>query len=155
MAIEDWCISLLDLTGVVQDDDLSQEVGSIFGWVVLWVWSDISSSEIFDWEVLHVESNIVTWLGFFKGFVMHFDWFAFSGDVEGGEGDDHTWFEETCLNSSDWDSSNTTDLVDVLQGESEWFILGSLWGFNGVECFDEARSIVPFHVLRFLDHVVS
>jgi hypothetical protein len=35
VAIEDWCISLLDLSGVVQDDDLSQEVLGIFSWVVL------------------------------------------------------------------------------------------------------------------------
>jgi len=114
VAIEDWCVSLLDLTGVIQDDDLSEEVSGILGGVVLWVWGNISSSEILDWEILYVETNIISGFGFFEGFVMHFDWFAFSGDVHGGEGDDHTWFKETGLNSADWDSSNTTDLVDVL-----------------------------------------
>jgi len=114
VAIENWSVSLLDLTGVVQDDDLSKEGSGILSWVVLGVWGNISSSEILDWEILNVESNIISWLGFFEGFVMHFDWFAFSGDVKGSEGDDHTWFQETSFDSTDWDSSNTTDFVDVL-----------------------------------------
>jgi len=114
VAIEDWCISLLDLTGVVEDDDLSEEVGSIFCGVIFGVWGNVSSSEIFDWEIFDVESNIITGFGFFEGFVMHLDWFAFSGDVKGSESDDHTGFEETSFDSADWDSSNTTDFVDVL-----------------------------------------
>jgi len=61
---------------------------------------------------------------------MHFDRFAFSGDVKGSKGDDHTWLEETGLNSADWDSSNTSNLVDVLEWESEGFILGSFGWFK-------------------------
>jgi len=37
VAIEDWGISLLDLSGVVENNNLSKEVGSIFGWIVLGV----------------------------------------------------------------------------------------------------------------------
>jgi len=35
VAIEDGSVTLLDLTGVIQDDDLSEEVGGILAWVVL------------------------------------------------------------------------------------------------------------------------
>jgi hypothetical protein len=46
--------------------------------------------------------------------VMHFNGFAFCGNTEWGEGENHTWFKDTGFNSSNWNSSNTTDLVDVL-----------------------------------------
>jgi len=78
---------------------------------------------------------------------MHFDGFALSGDVHGGEGEDHAWFKETSLNSTDGDSSNTTDLVDILKWESEGLILGSLGGFKDIKGFEKAWTIVPFHVI--------
>jgi hypothetical protein len=37
VAIENWGISLLDLTWMVQDDDLSEEVGGVLCWVILGV----------------------------------------------------------------------------------------------------------------------
>jgi len=48
VTIEYWCISFRDLTGMVQNDDLSEETGSIFCWIILGVRSDESSSDIFD-----------------------------------------------------------------------------------------------------------
>ena len=35
VAIENWSVTLLDLTGMVKNDDLSEEVGGILGWIVL------------------------------------------------------------------------------------------------------------------------
>jgi len=86
---------------------------------------------------------------------MHFDWFAFSGDVHGSEGDDHAWFKETGFNSSNWNSSNTSNLVYVLEGKSEWLILGSLGLIKGIKGIDEDGTSVPFHVLWSFDHVIS
>ncbi len=63
VAIEDWCVSLLDLTGVVEHNNLSEETGGVLGWVVLGVRSDESSSEILDGEILDVESDVITGLG--------------------------------------------------------------------------------------------
>jgi len=48
VAIKDWGVSLLDLSGVIEDDDLSEEVGGILGWIILGVGGDVSSSEILD-----------------------------------------------------------------------------------------------------------
>jgi len=99
---------------MVQNDDLSEETGSIFCWIILGVRSDESSSDIFDWQIFNIESNIITGLSFFQNFVMHFNGFAFCGNTEWGEGENHTWFKDTGFNSSNWNSSNTTDLVNVL-----------------------------------------
>lgn len=62
VAVEHGGVSLLDLTGVVKDDDLSEEVLGVLSGVVLGVGGDVSSSEILDGEVLHVEANVVTGL---------------------------------------------------------------------------------------------
>jgi len=63
----------LDLTWMVQNDNLGKEVSGILGWVVLGVGSDVTSLKILDGQVLNVETNIITWLGFSEGLVMHFD----------------------------------------------------------------------------------
>jgi len=86
---------------------------------------------------------------------MHFDGFAFSDYIHGGEGEDHTWFKETGLDSADWDSSDTTNLVDVLEGKSQWLILGSLWLIKSIKGINKTWASVPFHVVGFIDHVVS
>lgn len=48
VAIEDGGVSVLDLTGVVHDDDLRVERSNFFSWVVLGIRSDVSSSDILD-----------------------------------------------------------------------------------------------------------
>lgn len=146
VAIEDWGVSLLDLTWMVEDDNLSEEVSGILGWVVLGVGGNESSSDILDGQVLHVETNIVTGFGFGHLFVMHFNGLAFGSDTEGSEGEDHTGLEESSFDSSDGDSSDTTDLVDVLEGKSEGLVLGSLWLIEAIEGFNESGASVPRHV---------
>ena len=155
VAIQHWGVTLLDLSWMVEDDDLGQEVVGVLGWVVLGVRGNISSLQVLDGQVLDVESNIVSWFGFWEGFVMHFDGFALSGDVHWAEGDDHTWLQHTGFNSSDWDCSDTSDLVDVLQWESQWLVLGSLGWVQLVQGFHHGWASVPLHVLGLVEHVVS
>jgi len=167
VAIEDWGVAVSDLTGVVHDDDLSGEGLGLLGGVVLGVGGDVSSSDVLDGNVLDVESDVVTRAGLGEGLVVHLDGLNFSGDVDGGEGGEHAGLDKTGLNSADWHSSNTTDLVDVLEGESEWLVDGSGWWDDGVEGFEHGLagelalldflvpSLVPAHVGRGLDHVVS
>jgi len=59
VAIEDGGISVSDLTGVVKDDDLSEEHGGVTGGVVLGVGSDVTTLDIGDGESLNVETNVV------------------------------------------------------------------------------------------------
>ena len=44
-----------------------------------------------------------------------------------------TWFDETSFNTTDWDCSNTTDFVDILEWESKWFVGWTAWWDDGVE----------------------
>jgi hypothetical protein len=73
VAIEDWAVSSLDLSRVVEDNDLSLELISFFGGVILGVTTDVTSSNILDRDVLNVESDVVSWECLLESFVMHFN----------------------------------------------------------------------------------
>jgi hypothetical protein len=45
---------------VVQHDDLSKEVSGTLGWVVFGVTSDETTAQLFDGDVLNVETDVVT-----------------------------------------------------------------------------------------------
>ncbi len=114
VAIQHGAISVLDLSGVVEDDDLGQEVFNFSSGVVLGVRANVSSSNIFDGDVLNVESDVVSGNGLFQSLVVHFYGFDISRDINWGESDVHVWFKNTGFNSSDWDGTDTTDFVDIL-----------------------------------------
>ena len=44
VAIQDGGLACADLTGVVQHDDLSEEIGSALGWVVFRVAGDVTTA---------------------------------------------------------------------------------------------------------------
>lgn len=48
VAIEHWCVTSTDLTGVVEDDDLGVERCGLLGGVVLGVRCDVSTANILD-----------------------------------------------------------------------------------------------------------
>ena len=64
MAIQYWAISVLDLSWVVQDNNLSEEVFDFTCWVILWIRANISSSNVFNGNVFNIESHVVPWNGF-------------------------------------------------------------------------------------------
>merc|ERR1712088_1028148 len=155
MAIQDGGVALLDLTRVVQDDDLGVESLGLLGGVV------------FD-----VETDVVTWHTLVEGLVMHLDGLDFSGDGGGGEGDDHTGLDDTGLDSADGHCSDTANLVDVLEGQPEGLVGGPSGGHDGVEGLEEGvaggllhlafgvlaldgPTLVPGHVGGLLDHVIT
>ena len=120
VAIQDWGVAVTDLTGVVEDDDLGLEGLGLLGGVVLGVGGDVSTTDVLDGNVLDVESDVVTRAGLGEGLVVHLDGLDLGGDVRWGEGDDHTGLDLTGLDTTDWHCSDTTDLVDVLEWETEW-----------------------------------
>jgi len=168
MAIQDWGVTFLDFTGVVQDDDLGVERFGFKGRVLFRVGAYVSSSDVFDGDVLDVETDVVAWETFWDLGVVHLDGFDLGGDVGWSEFDDHTGFDDTGFDSADWHSSNTADLVDVLKWESESFVGRSDWLVDGVQSFEQGftggfaaffgflgPSLVPRHVSGSFDHVVS
>jgi hypothetical protein len=95
VAIEDWSVTFLDLTWVVQDDDLGIEGFGFLGWIFFGVGAYVASFDVFDGDVLDVKSDVVTWNTFGKGLVVHLDGFDFGGDVGWSEGADHTGFDDS------------------------------------------------------------
>jgi hypothetical protein len=87
MAIQHWGVTSMDLTRVIQDNDLSVEGSGFLGGFVLGIRSDVSTADILDGDILDVEANIVTGQSFGQRFVMHFDGLALSGDIGGSEVD--------------------------------------------------------------------
>jgi len=170
VAIEDRCVSSVDLSRVVQDDDLGGEVGSGLWWIVLGISSNVSSLDFLDRDVLDVETNVVSWQSLVHRLMVHFDGFDFSGQTVGGEGRDDTWLDDTSFDTTHWNSSNTSDLVNILKWETERHVCGSLWWFDLVEGLDQGvtflglsvlgdgvtgPSLVPGHVGGGVDHVVT
>jgi hypothetical protein len=114
VAVQDRAITTLDLTRVIEDNDLCCEIGNFRCWIIFSIRAYISSSDILNRYVFNVESNVVAWNGLIHRFVMHFNRFNISGNVHWGECNRHVGFKNTSFNSSDGDSSDTTDLVDIL-----------------------------------------
>lgn len=73
VAIQHWAVSVLDLSGVVDDDDLSVEAVAFPGGVVLLVGADESSLEVLDGNILDVEADVISGDGLGEGLVVHFD----------------------------------------------------------------------------------
>jgi len=71
VAIEDGGVAVANLTGVVEDNDLSSEVVGLTGRIVLGVTSDVSTADFLDGDVLDVEANVVTGDGLGERLVVH------------------------------------------------------------------------------------
>jgi hypothetical protein len=144
--------------------------------------ADVSSSDILDGHVLDVETDVVSGETLGDLLVVHLDGLDFGGNVGGGELDNHTSLDDTGLNSTDGDCADTSNLVDILEGQSEGLVGGSRRGVNGVNGVEEGDtlggtglgllgpSLVPRHVggslisdtcldkdkmMTYLQHIVS
>ena len=167
VAIKNRAISIGNLARVVKNDDLSSEVRDSSSWLVLGIGGNISSLDILDRYVLDVETNIVSRDSFWERLVVHFNGFDLSGQLVRGKGDNHTGFDDSSFNTTNWDCSNASNFVNILKGQSEGLVCWSLWWNNGIEGFQEGSSaglsfltlnipsLVPGHVGAGLQHVVS
>ena len=155
VAIEDGGVAVGDLTGVVEDNDLGEEVLGFLGGVVLGVGADEATADILDGQVLDVEADVVTGDGFGDGLMVHLNTLDFRGDVGGSEGDDVAGLHDAGFNTADGDCADTADLVDVLEGKAEGLFDGADGRVEEVEGFEESGALVPSHVGGLFDHVVT
>jgi hypothetical protein len=155
VAIQNWRVTVTDLSRVVHDNDLSFEGLGWLGRLSLGVRGNVSSSKILDGDVLDVESNVVTRDGFWEGLVVHLDGFDLSLDHGWGDKSSDTRLQDTGLNSSYRNSSDTTNLVNILKWKSQWFVSGSLWRGDVVKGLKKTWSLVPLDVLTLVDHVIT
>jgi len=133
VAIKDWSVTGHDLTWMVHDDNLSLEVLGIHSWGVLGIRGNVTSLDISNGKSLNVETNIVSWNGLSNLLVMHLDGFTLGSGTVWTEADGLSWLDDTSLDSTDWDGSDTRDLVDILEWKSQWLENWSLWWLNGIE----------------------
>jgi len=166
VAVKNWSVTGTDLTRVVEDDDLGVErVGSL-GRVVLRVGSDHTTANLLDGDVLDVETDVVAGNTLGQLLVVHLDGLDFSGDVGGGESDDHAGLDDTSLDTAHRHSSNTANLVDILEGKTERLVGRTLRRINGVNGLEESLAsglglglllptLVPGAVGGGVDHVVT
>lgn len=167
MAVENWGITVSNLTRVVHQDDLGVEGLGTLGGVVLGVTSNVTTTNLLDGDVLDVETNVVTGETLSKLLVVHLDGLDFSGHTSGGESNDHTGLDDTSFNTTDGNRSDTTDLVDILEGKTERLLGRTGWGLNGVNGVKEGLSgrlsslglllpsLVPGAVGGGVNHVVT
>ena len=141
VAVENGGVASTDLTGVVEDDDLGVEGRGLLGGVVLGVRGDVATADILDGDVLDVEADVVTGLTLLELLVVHFDGLHFSSDTNGGEGDNHAGLDDTGLDTADGHRANTTNLVDILEGETEGLVGGTDGGLDGVDGIEEGLAL--------------
>jgi len=167
VAIKDRRVTVADLTGVVEDDDLSLERSSLLGGVVLGIRADVTSTNILDRDVLDIEADVVAWPALNELLVVHLDGLDFSCHVRGREGDDHASLDDTGFNTADGHCADTTNLVHILKGKTKRPVGRTRWGFDGVDSLEEGPALdfptlglflpalVPGHVFGVLQHVVA
>jgi len=178
MAIHDGCVTILDCSRVVENNDLCVEVLALFGGVILRVGGDVSTANFLDRYVLDVEANIVTGQGLGKRLMVHFHRFHLSCNISRGKRDDHSRFDDSSLNTADWHCSNASNLVDILEWKTKCLVSGACRRDDGIKGREEgeARNLSlffgglgpsffffaftialgpPGHLLRFLQHIVS
>lgn len=167
VAVKNWGVTVRDLAGVVKDNNLSIERSAALGGVILRVTGDVTTSDILDGDVLNVEADIVTGETLSELFVVHFDRLDFGGDVSGGKGNNHTGLDDTSLDTANGHGTDTANLVDVLERETEGLVGGSGRGLNSVNGLEEGLTsdltglgllgpaLVPGGVGGRLNHVVT
>merc|ERR1719325_19573 len=167
VAVEHWGVAVGHLARVVQHDDLGGEVGDASGRLVLGVGGYVASLDVLDRHVLDVEANVVAGDSLGQRLVVHLDGLDLSGEVDGGEGDDHARLDHSSLHTTDGHCANASNFVDILKGQPEGLVGGPAGGNDRVEGLKEGHAVglaflplnvpalVPGHVGRGLDHVVA
>ena len=167
VAVQDGSVTVADLTGVVKDDDLGVEGIAASRGVVLGVTGNVTTADFLDGDVLDVETNVVTGVTGLELLVVHFNGLDFSGHVGRSESNDHTRLDDTSLDTTDGHSTDTRDLVDILEGKTERLVGGTDGGLDGIDGLEKGLTgglaslglllptLVPGAVGGGLNHVVT
>ena len=119
VTIQNMCICSTDLAWMVQDNNLSCEANCFHWWVIFAVTSHIATTNIFDRHILDIEAHVVPRKSFTQSFMVHFNRLYFSCNADWSKGDHRAGFENTSLHSAHRDSTNATNFVDILEGQTQ------------------------------------
>ena len=154
MAIYNWSIALFNDAGMVNDNDLGNKTLSNFWRVFLGVSGNITSLNLICFY-LHIESNILSWFSFLNLFMMHFNWLDLAFLVSRCELYSHFSLQNSCFNSSNCNSSKPANLVNIIDGNPQWLLNWPFWDFLKINSLSYGRSIIPRHIGRFLNQILS
>ena len=166
VAVQNWSITGTDLARMVENDDLGVERFGTLWWVILRVAADVTTANFLDGNALDIEANVVTRLTLGKLFVVHFDGPDLSSYTSRCKGNNHARLDDSGLDTTNWYSTYTTDLVYVLKRKTKRFVRRTGWGINGIDSLKEGLAgdlglglliptLVPWTVGRWLDHVIA
>ena len=155
VAVENWLVTGVDLTWVVGDDHLGGEAEDFLWWIAGGFTNDVTTLEVTDGDVLDVEADVVTWDSLWELGVVHFDGLDIGFNAGWSEDDVLAWLHDTGFDTADWNSTDTGDLVDILEWETEWLVEWALWWFEGVEGLEEGWAVPPWELVGLFDHVVT
>ena len=146
------------LSGVVEHDDLGSEVLHTAGGLVLGVRGDVATLDVLDRHVLDVEADVVAGNSLGQGLVVHLNRLDFSGEGDGGEGDNHARLNHASLNTTNRHRANSSNLVHILEGQTEGLVSGSAGRDDRVKRLKESHttrlSFLPLHTPALKDHSV-
>uniref|UniRef100_A0A9L0KFG5 Uncharacterized protein n=1 Tax=Equus asinus TaxID=9793 RepID=A0A9L0KFG5_EQUAS len=167
VTIQHRCIPSTDLAWMVQDNHLSCEASCFHWWIIFAVTSHTATANIFDGHVLDIEAHVVPRKSFAQSFMMHFNRLYFSCNIDWSKGDHHARFQNTSLHSAHRDSTDTTNFVDVLEGQTQGLISWTSWWQDAIQSFKQRSStgvaiftgdfpsLEPRHISTWLQHVVT
>jgi len=160
VAIQNGSITVVDLTRVLHDDNLSSEVGGLCGRIVLGITANVTTTDILDGNVLDVETDVITRDSLSKLLVVHFDGLDLSSDRARSEGNNLVWLEDTSLNTTDGHCTDTTDLVDILKRDTKRLLNGTDGLRDVIKSLEEGDTVVrslvvPAEVGGLLEHVIT
>ena len=111
VAFHNWTISILDLSRMVQNDNLSLKACHFFCWIIISIRYYIPTLDLINFHILYMKSNKVSSLCFRYIFMVHFYRINFTLDCLWSNYNRHSWFQYTLLYCSYCHSSNSTYLV--------------------------------------------
>uniref|UniRef100_A0A8D1UXG2 Uncharacterized protein n=1 Tax=Sus scrofa TaxID=9823 RepID=A0A8D1UXG2_PIG len=101
---------------------LSCKASCFHRWVIFAVTSHIATTNVFDRHVFDIKAHVVPRKGFTQSFMVHFNRLDFSCNIDWSKGDHHARFENTGLHSAHRDCTNTSNFVDVLEGQAQGLV---------------------------------
>ena len=137
VAIEHWRVVVSNAL-VLDDNHLGVEAADTRRGGCLGVAGNHTTGKLLHGQTLDVETNIVTRAGGGQLLVVHLNTLALSGQTGGGEFNLHAWLEETSLNTADGDSTDTLDLVHILEWQAERLVGGTARGLGQVKLLQQS-----------------
>uniref|UniRef100_A0ABI7WP34 Uncharacterized protein n=1 Tax=Felis catus TaxID=9685 RepID=A0ABI7WP34_FELCA len=107
---------------MVQDNHQSWEASCFHWWVIFAVTSHSATTNIFDRYVLDTEAHVVPRKSLTQSFMVHFNRLYFSCNTDWRKSDHQACLKDTGLHSTHRDSTNTTNFVDILEGQTQGLV---------------------------------